>query len=117
MAVVWPSTLPAQFHIDGYSESPKDNVITEEMEVGPPKVRRRASVSTVEVTAQMLLTLAQKEYFQGFYRNVLFSGTIPFKKRDDHGVLREFYARSYSLVQDMSVAPYWRCTLQLWYVA
>ncbi len=117
VGVQWPAALPQTFRVDGASIEPQENVIRETMDVGPPKTRRRASVSWVRATNEMLLTDAQRRFFHAFYRTTLFHGTRPFQKRDDDGVLRDYFMFApprYS--QDMSIWPYWRCQLSLEYI-
>ena len=114
--VPWPPALPQSFEIDGYSVRPNENVIREEMEVGPPKTRRRASVSTVDVTAELKLTESQRAYFDGFYKNVLFHGTRAFRMRDPGGVLRDYFVQSVAYVQGGDVWPFWRAQITMRYV-
>ena len=115
-AVLWPTALPQSFEIEGYSIRPSENVIREQMEVGPPKTRRRASVSTVAVAAELKLTESQREFFDAFYKNVLFHGTRAFKMRDTGGTFREYFVQSVAYVTGQDVWPYWRCQLQMEYV-
>jgi hypothetical protein len=116
MAVVWPAALPQSFEIDGYSIQPSDNVIREQMEVGPAKTRRRASVSTVQVSAELKLSETQRGYFDGFYKNVLFHGTNAFRMRDPGGTLRDYFIMSVSYAQGQDIWPFWRAQLQMFYV-
>lgn len=112
----WPAGLPQCFSLEGYSIQPRENVIREQMDVGPPKVRRRASVAVVDVTGEFKMTAQQRLQFDAFYRGVLFHGTRPFVMRDPDGVLREYYVQSVSYSKGRDTHPLWRVQLQLWYI-
>jgi len=115
-AAPWPVNLPASFEAEGYAVRPRENVIREQMDVGPPKTRRRASVAVVDVTGEFKMTSQQKVQFDAFYRGVLFHGTRPFAMRDPDGVLREYFVQSVAYVQGADIWPYWRVQLELWYI-
>ena len=103
MGVAWPGSLPARFLKRGYSETPGDNVLREEMDVGPRKSRRRSTVTPVQVSAQMILTAAQHVTFDDYYLNTLFEGTVAFDMPDIRGTVREMFIvepPSYSQVPD-----------------
>ncbi len=90
-AVAWPASLPDDFLDAGYTESPGENVLREEMDVGPSKTRRRATVKPVQVTGTIMMTRDQFKIWQDFYTDVLFHGTVPFAQRSLDGTLREMY--------------------------
>jgi hypothetical protein len=106
MGVAWPGTLPARFLKAGYRETPRDNVIREEMDVGPSKDRRRATVTPVSVRAQMILTQAQASTFEAYFRTTLLSGTVAFDMPDLLGTTREMFIKEppdYAQIEDSNL--------------
>lgn len=89
-AVAWPASLP-KFRLDGYAETVGENVLREEMDVGPNKTRRRATVVPVSVTGTVVMTKSQFATWQNFYTNVLFHGTVAFAMKSLDGTLRDMY--------------------------
>lgn len=66
MAVVsWPVELPVC--AQAWRESPTPDVLTTEMEVGPPKVRLRSSIVRKSVSVSWTLPAAKYEIFKEFY--------------------------------------------------
>lgn len=74
----WPGTLPTDFDIIGYRESEPDNSITQKMEVGPPKKRRRSTAAPRPIKGQKIYTSAQVDILSTFYQDTLFSGALTF---------------------------------------
>ena len=100
----WPPELPQKFLIEGYSETPGDNVLREQMDVGPAKVRRRSTTAPVRISGQMLMTLEQLKRFRQFYRSETFDGTVPFLFADITGSIR-----TVTIVQPPSEATVGNC--------
>ena len=75
---MWPTTLPDKFSIRQYRESPPNNSIRQTMDVGPAKVRRRQTSAERPITGTMVMTFDQKNAFDDFYENDLFSGSLTF---------------------------------------
>lgn len=86
----WPATLPQQFRQDGYTRAMPDNLLRSSMDVGPAKVRRRTTANVGPTSGQMLLTYAQKQILEDFYRDDLFDGALPFDFPDWDETVREF---------------------------
>lgn len=78
MPETWPATVPQAVLIDGYDEPEAEDAIHTDMEVGPPKSRRRATSTPREAKWSILLTPSQFEEFKTFYRTTLVSGTLSF---------------------------------------
>jgi hypothetical protein len=74
----WPATLPQTLIMDGYGEAPGENQLRSNMEVGPAKMRRRATSAARKVSGSLILTLAQLAYFKTFYNTTLLGGTLRF---------------------------------------
>lgn len=114
-AIPWPSSLPQEFHTAaGYTQQPRDNAIREQMEVGPPKLRRRATVQVVDVQASMYMTDDQHRVFTELYEGSLAHGTRAFAMVSPDGILREYFieAVTYTLND-----PWWRLDFSLMYIA
>ncbi len=84
----WPPDLPQKFLIEGYSETPSENVLRSNMDVGPAKVRRRSTTAPVQMSGSMLMTIDQLKRFRQFYRSESFDGTVPFLFADITGTIR-----------------------------
>jgi len=112
MGVAWPASLPQRFLDAGYSEEPGDNVLRSEMDVGPPKSRRRSTVAPKRITARMVMTKTQFASWKTYHEDTLADGTIAFDLEDANGTTREFFTLSYSA---SLLDHYYVVTLQLEY--
>lgn len=74
----WPGTLPDKVLKDGYDEMFSDNVVRTPMDVGPPKIRRRATSAPKIFTVNQMLTSAQVGYLDTFYYTTLYHGSLSF---------------------------------------
>lgn len=75
---IWPSTLPQRLLQSGYSQAPASNRISQDMDVGPAKVRRRSAAGPRPVTGSIMVTLEELQIFEAFYVEDLMSGTLRF---------------------------------------
>ena len=78
----WPATLPSSFLLDGFVETAPDNVIASEMEVGPPKTRRRSSAAVRRISGTLILTSTQLGVHDTFFTDTLYDGANPFDWAD-----------------------------------
>jgi len=78
MAEVWPSTLPQDFLVDGYSEGIADVRLRSQMDVGPAKVRRRSSAGVRPLSGNMNLTGEQLSALETFINVTTQGGTLAF---------------------------------------
>lgn len=74
----WPVTLPQEFEVAGYSESIADNLLRSEMDVGPPKVRRRGAARPDLIQGQITIDDTQWATLLAFYDADLFEGALTF---------------------------------------
>lgn len=77
-SVTWPSTLPQAPLLSGFRETPPDNLLRTEMDVGPAKTRRRTTSSPRPVEWPCLMSLAQVNTFEAFYKNTIRGGALRF---------------------------------------
>ena len=77
MAETWPATLPSPSP-DGYGERPGAGPLRTEMEVGPPKVRRRTTTVVRQFDINLELTKAQIATLDTFYVTTLAGGVTEF---------------------------------------
>lgn len=77
----WPASLPLPL-MSGLSYAPRDQGITTQMQVGPPKRRRRSSADVVDYAAPVQFTGAQVATFRTFFSTTLAGGTLPFDLPD-----------------------------------
>jgi hypothetical protein len=76
----WPGTLPTFQDIlaESYQASMPDNVIITDMEVGPPKARRRGTAAIEPFSGTLRMTSAQLATFKTFYESTIFYGALKF---------------------------------------
>ena len=76
---VWPTSLPQAFMASGYGEAtPKDNIITDDYNVGPPVYRRRTTSAPAPYAGQMFMTTEEWETLSTFFHGNLFDGVMRF---------------------------------------
>lgn len=66
MSAVWPSSLPQKPLADGFSETAPNLVVRSPMDIGPAKVRRRATAGVTRLQMRFRLTNDQLTTFQAF---------------------------------------------------
>ena len=74
----WPASLPQRPLIDGYRETPPDLVVRTVMDVGPAKVRRRATAGITRLQMVFRLTAGQLTTFRNWLRNDLQDRALSF---------------------------------------
>lgn len=77
----WPSTLPSPSP-GGYQEILPDNTIRTEMEVGPPKVRKRATSAPTQYSLSFEMDNTDVNTLETFYRTTINEGADPFTMDD-----------------------------------
>lgn len=75
---VWPGSLPTAPLLRGLSERPPDLTVRSKMDVGPDKVRARATVGVRVFPCELLLTAAQVATFDAFFYTTLAGGALEF---------------------------------------
>lgn len=78
MTAVWPSQVPAKELHAGYAEAPESNIAEFPVEVGPPKSRRRSSVTTALISFEQILSAGEYDALMDFWRDQLKDGVLPF---------------------------------------
>ena len=81
----WPATLPDELLMRGYSESMADNTLRTGMDVGPAKLRRRATTATYPIAGQQIMDATELGYLKTFYGTTLLSGSRRFSWTDPIG--------------------------------
>jgi hypothetical protein len=74
----WPGTLPDFVTVDGFQETMPSNVIRTGMDVGPPKLRRRATSAPRLINCTQIMTGSQITDLETFYITTLVGGTQQF---------------------------------------
>lgn len=74
----WPNTLPEYVLEQGFAEKNQDQAMETRMEVGPVKIRRRLTGAFKTFNVSMMMTSAQADTFESFWRSTLAGGTLPF---------------------------------------
>lgn len=64
--------------IVGWSESPLDNVVQFDADVGAPKRRRRSSDKSIAISVQFAIKHTDYATFMNFYRNDIRDGALSF---------------------------------------
>lgn len=75
---VWPSSVNQYAVRESYREVPDQNVAQFSPDVGPPKLRRRMSISTDKLALDIIMTGTEYATFLTFWRTHLKDGTLPF---------------------------------------
>lgn len=110
----WPSTLPSDPLLDGYSQQQMDNSIRSKMDYGPDKLRRRTTGVIRNVHMKFRLTKTQLQALDEFY-NVTLAVTGIIDWVDHRHPDRP--AAQYRFLEPPSVAPIapdlWEASLAL----
>lgn len=73
----WPATLPRPGP-NNYSEAPQSGLLRSDMEMGPPKVRRRFTATATHLDIRVVMTAAQLSTLESFYTTDCLIGSLPF---------------------------------------
>jgi len=79
MAATWPATLPQHPRRNGFSRSPRPNIVAFGTEVGKGKRRRRSTARSQLWTLQFIMTADQVEDFEAFFNDDLEDGALEFE--------------------------------------
>lgn len=77
----WPTTLYGLILKEGFQETPPENVLRTEMDVGPAKLRRRSTAAVRKFPVQMFFSVALVAIFETFYVTTSKSGSLVFNYR------------------------------------
>lgn len=77
----WPASLP-QDQFLGLTDQDVDAVIRTEMDAGPPSRRRRYTAVIRNVSVQLIVTGAQRQTFDTFFRTTIAGGATAFDWED-----------------------------------
>jgi len=75
---VWPISLPQAPITRALEVSPPDLLVRSSMDVGPAKVRRRATVGVTVFAIEMAMTATQLATFETFWRDTVLGGALTF---------------------------------------
>ena len=78
MSAVWPLGLPQAPDTDGFTETPPNNLLRTQMDVGPAKVRRRFTAGVRGFSMQMVLTRTEVDTLESFFYQTLVGGSLVF---------------------------------------
>lgn len=74
----WPTTVPEEPENDDYDETFLPNEASFQPDVGPPTSWRRSTLDGGQISASIIMTTAERDFFKTFYRTTLKDGTRPF---------------------------------------
>jgi|APTNR8051073442_1049403.scaffolds.fasta_scaffold03577_7 hypothetical protein len=74
----WPAELPPRPLVDGFAETPAELAVRSPMEVGPAKVRRRATAGVTKLECRFRLTPTQRASLLAFWQTTLKGGVLRF---------------------------------------
>ena len=75
--VTWPTSLPA-IELSSLKESPPDNLIRSNMDIGVDKIRRRTTSAPRDLSFTLKLNQTQLQTLDDFYVTDTFSGSLSF---------------------------------------
>lgn len=78
MTAVWPASLPQRPLGEGFAEQPANLVVRTPMDVGPAKVRRRATAGVGRLQMAFRLSASQLATFRTFLHADLQDRALPF---------------------------------------
>jgi hypothetical protein len=74
----WPADLPQKPLVDGFEEKAPTLVARTTMDVGPAKVRRRATVGLTQMKCAFRMSAAQRASLLTFWQTTLAGGSLSF---------------------------------------
>jgi len=74
----WPAAFYGCIIKGSFSETPPQNVLRTQMDVGPAKLRRRSTAGVRVFSLNLFLTKAQVATFDTFYVTTIQSGSLKF---------------------------------------
>jgi len=74
----WPGTLPQAPDFSTFQETSPNVALRTQMDVGPPKLRRRSTAGIRPFTMSFLMTQTQVATLETFYQTTLTGGTAAF---------------------------------------
>lgn len=77
--VIWPAGLPQAPQVAKYSQVDQDRTVRTSMDVGPAKVRRRATAAIETCEIELRLTRAQVATLKTFFRDTAQAGAVAFE--------------------------------------
>jgi len=75
----WPSSLPATPLMGNFEEAFPNQVVRSQLDVGPPALRRRSTMTITQMSVTFGLTQAQATTLTVFFETTLVYGTHAFK--------------------------------------
>jgi hypothetical protein len=77
----WPASLPQSYLLIGQTEQAPNLMLRTQMDAGPAKTRKRFTAGVRMLRVRWLMTRAQKDTFDAFYRETLGGGALRFDYR------------------------------------
>jgi hypothetical protein len=74
----WPSDLPPRPLVQGFSETAPTLAVRSPMDVGPAKVRRRATAGVTQLKSAFRLSAAQRASLLTFWQTTLQGGALSY---------------------------------------
>jgi hypothetical protein len=81
MPLIWPPSLPSSPLVSGFQETAPTLVIRSSMDVGPPKVRRRATSGIGQIQCRYTLSRVLMNTLDDFYFGPAGGGAVAFEWR------------------------------------
>src|ERR1035437_8610620 len=77
MTAAWPA-VSSKAQVGGFTEAPERNIAEFQPDVGPPKRRRRSSITNDLISFSQWYNSADWDTIRTFYRTTLLDGVSPF---------------------------------------
>ncbi len=112
MADLWPTTLPQEPLVEGFSGTPQNTLIRTSMDAGPEKTRRRFTAASEYYTVSWVMTGAQFTTFRDFFTDTIAGGSEEFEM--NHPITGETaLVRFRGPYQFVSTGAHWKISAEI----
>lgn len=76
---VWPLSLPSNFLVQNFQETPPDNTIRSKTGIGPGKIRKRATSASRPIMGSQYMSASEVDTLDTFFTDSLEDGSKRFE--------------------------------------
>lgn len=110
----WPVTLPSSPQINSLSGGAVDDILRTKNDAGPPMARNRFTGVVYKYQFSLMVSLAQLEILDAFWRDDIGKGSLPFDFPDPvFGTTRSFTLDQVYTVQSVAAIDYYLVSMSI----